>query len=102
MTARFVSEVIVAAADSFDPRAISIGEPALPPSFTWKGRTLQIAGVRKTWRAFKDDRGDTYLKRHYFEVELTDGAVAVVYFDRGARRGAARWFLYTLDERTGS
>jgi len=63
---------------------------------------LRISAVRKTWRSFKDDRGDTYVKRHYFEIELTDGAVAVVYFERQAKRNTARWFLYTLDDGGGS
>ncbi len=94
----FVSEAIVPVADAFDPRSISAGEPSLPPAFTWRGRSLQIAEVRRTWRGLKDDRGEMYLKRHYFEVALTDGAVAVVYFMRQAKRGAPRWFLYTLDE----
>jgi len=94
----FVSEPIVPVADAFDPRAISAGEPSLPPAFTWRGRSFTIAAVRRTWRGYKEDRGDTYLKRHYFEVGLTDGAVAVVYFERQAKRRAPRWFLYTLDE----
>jgi len=94
----FVSESIVPVADAFDPRAISAGEPSLPPAFTWRGRALAIAAVRRAWRGFKEDRGDTYLKRHYFEIDLTDGAVAVVYFERQAKRRAPRWFLYTLDE----
>jgi len=94
----FISEAIVPVADAFDPRAISAGEPSLPPAFTWRGRSLEIADVRRTWRGLKDDRGEMYLKRHYFEVSLTDGAVAVVYFMRQAKRGAPRWFLYTLDE----
>ncbi|MGB8267957.1 MAG: DUF6504 family protein [Candidatus Velthaea sp.] len=98
MTAQFVSEPIVAEADAFDPRAISAGEPALPPAFVWRERSLRVAAVRKTWRSLKEDRGEMYLKRHYFELELADGAVAVVYFQRQAKRGAARWFLYTIDE----
>lgn len=95
---KFVSEAIVPAIEAFDPREISAGEPALPPAFAWKERSLEIAAVRRTWRGLKEDRGETYLKRHYFEVELTDGAVAVVYFERQAKRHAPRWFLYTIDE----
>jgi hypothetical protein len=47
-------------------------------------------------RTLRDHAHDE--RRHYFEVELGDGAVAVVYFERQAKRGAPRWFLYTLDE----
>jgi hypothetical protein len=94
----FVSEPIDPVADAFDPRVISSGEPALPPAFTWRGRSLRVASVRRTWRSHKVDRGDTYVKRHYFEVACHDGAVAVVYFERTSKRGAHRWFLYTIDD----
>ena len=43
------------------------------------------------------DRGDTYVKRHYFEFETTDGRIAVVYFDRQARPHEPRWHLYTIE-----
>ena len=75
---------------------MSHGEPSLPPAFDWNGEELVVREVHKTWRSLKDDRGDTYLKRHWFEFETADGRTAVVYFDRGARRGQPRWWLYTL------
>lgn len=75
---------------------MSHGEPSLPPAFEWDGTDLVVGEVRKTWRSLKDDRGDTYLKRHWFEFETADGRIAVVYFDRGARRGQPRWWLYTI------
>jgi len=75
---------------------MSHGEPSLPPSFDWDGDELVVRELLKTWRSLKDDRGDTYLKRHWFEFDTTDGRVAVVYFDRGARRGQPRWWLYTI------
>jgi hypothetical protein len=95
--ARLISKPIVPQGGSFDIGAMSHGEPSLPPSFEWDGQTLTISELRKAWRSFKDDRGDTYLKRHWFEFATTDGRIAVVYFDRGARRGQPRWFLYTID-----
>jgi hypothetical protein len=95
----FVGKPIEPAAGTFDARVASLGEPSLPSSFVWQESILEVARVRKTWRSHKVDRGDMYLKRHWFEFEATDGRVAVVYFDRGARRGAARWWLYTLAER---
>jgi hypothetical protein len=92
----FVSEAIVPTGNLFDADGPGAGEPALPASFRWHDELLQIDAVRRTWRSTKDDRGDTYLKRHWYEAALSDGRIAVIYFDRGARRGAPRWWLYTI------
>jgi len=45
----------------------------------------------------KMDRGETYLARHWYELALAGGRRAVVYFDRHARRGQSRWWLYTIE-----
>ena len=83
----------------FDIDVMSHGEPSLPPSFRFGDDRLVVERVVKVWRSTKTDRGDVYLKRHWFEFETDDARVAVVYFDRGARRGQPRWFLYTLSGR---
>lgn len=54
--------------------------------------------VLRRWRSTKSDRGDAYLKRHWFELETDNGAKLEVYFDREARRGTPQWWLYTIDE----
>ena len=82
-----------------DTAALSHGEPSLPRAFMWDNERIEVAALRKTWRSTKEDRGDVYLKRHWFEFETTDGRVAVVYFDRGARKPTQRWWLYTLSSR---
>ncbi|MBC5810650.1 MAG: hypothetical protein GIW95_07355 [Candidatus Eremiobacteraeota bacterium] len=46
----------------------------------------------------KDDRGDHYLAKFWFDVALADGRRATLYFDRKARAGTARWWLYAIDE----
>ncbi len=94
----FVSEPIVARAGAFDPETMALGEPGLPPEFAWRDDVLAVRSLRRTWRGTKVDRGDTYVKRHYFEFEAVDGRVAVVYFERQARRGEARWHLYTIED----
>lgn len=76
--------------------ALAQGEPSLPSAFTWDQDRIEVGTLRRAWRSTKDDRGDTYVKKHWFEFETTDGRLAVVYFDRGARKGAPRWWLYTL------
>ena len=72
------------------------GEPQLPPSFTWRGEMLEVKTIVKVWRTTKEDRGDVYLKRHWFEFATGDGRTAVVYFDRAAKRGSPRWWLYSI------
>lgn len=69
----------------------------LPPAFRWHGDVLEVRAVRKQWRGTKEDRGDVYLKRYWYEFETSDKRVAVVYFDRGARPGSPRWWLYTIE-----
>jgi hypothetical protein len=80
-----------------DVATLSHGEPSLPAAFIFGDERLTVDAVVRTWRSTKSDRGDVYLKKHWFEFRATDGRLAVVYFDRGARAGAPRWWLYTLD-----
>lgn len=96
MGAQFVSEAITPEADSFDASPLGRGEPALPAAFAWRGERLPVERILRQWRSTKDDRGDTYLKRHWYEFETTAGRRAVVYFERHARRNEARWWLYTI------
>jgi hypothetical protein len=93
----FVSEPISPVPGSVEPS--SGGEPALPAAFKWKDDELVVSSLIRTWRGTKVDRGDTYLKRHWFEFETSDNRLAVVYFDRQAKRGAARWWLYSIGTR---
>lgn len=81
----------------FDPMTMSHGEPALPAAFVFDGERIVVAGVVATRRSYKTDRGDSYLKRHWFEFRTGDGRIVTVYFDRGARRGEPRWWLYSIE-----
>ena len=94
---RFVSRPITPAGDGFVTGA-SGSEPPVPRAFVWNDRTLEITAVLRSRRTSKTDRGDNYLKRHWFELQTSDGAVIEVYYDREARRGSAPWWLYTISE----
>jgi hypothetical protein len=96
----FVSEAIAPFGSLFDATGLLAGAPALPSTFSWRADVLEISAVVRVWRSTKTDRGDVYLKRHWYEVSLADSRTAVIYFDRGAKRGAARWWLYSLDAKT--
>lgn len=93
-TRKFVSEPVTPAGGIPTP---ANNEPALPASFHWREETLEVQAVRKTWRSTKEDRGDVYLKRHWFEFETADGRVATVYFDREVKRGRPHWWLYAIE-----
>ena len=92
----FVGKAIVPEG-ALDVAVLAQGEPSLPAAFRFGDERLEVAKLERTWRSTKDDRGDTYVKKHWFAFRTPDGREAVVYFDRAAARGAPRWWLYTLD-----
>ena len=92
----FISQPIEPVAEFVDTAALSQAEPPLPRRFRWRGGEIAVAEVIRAWRSTKTDRGDAYLARFWFELKTSDGKVAVVYFDRKARRGTPRWWLYTI------
>ncbi|MGR4066039.1 MAG: DUF6504 family protein [Vulcanimicrobiaceae bacterium] len=71
-------------------------EPPLPGRFRWSEGELVVGSVLRSWTSAKEDRGDAYLARSWFEVRLEDGGTAVVYFDRKAKAAQPRWWLYTI------
>ncbi len=74
------------------------GEPGLPNAFEWRGETLEVRAVLKVWRSTKEDRGDHYLARHWYKIETFDTRRFTIYFDRHAKAGKPRWWLYSLEE----
>jgi len=91
---RFISEPVVPEAGSADIGAMTRGEPGLPKSFSWRDRRYEIAGVMRNWRTTGVDRGDTYVRRHWYEIETVSGERMVIYCDRRDKRN--RWRLYTV------
>ena len=95
----FVSEAVEPEAGTFDAAAMSRGEPGLPRLFTWRGRRFDVARVVRTWKTSTADRGEMYLRRHWFEVIAATGERLTLYCERQARtrdRPKARWWLYTI------
>lgn len=83
-----------------------VGEPALPLQFVWRRQVRTVQSVRRAWKALDPDRThggcELYLRRHWFELQMDDGAVWTVYFQRqpaSRRRAKARWWLYCLSSR---
>ena len=97
MSRRFVSEPVEPLGIS-DAGATLRGEPAMPAAFRWHDRELRVGRIDATRRGLKNDRGDVYLKRHYFDFITPEGERVTVYFDRQAKPGQPRWWLYAIAE----
>ncbi|HEV2262328.1 MAG TPA: DUF6504 family protein [Candidatus Rubrimentiphilum sp.] len=95
MSRRFLSEPL----KPLGTAPIENNVPGLPDAFDWRGEKLKVADVLQSRRSTKEDRGDVYLKRHWFEFRTTDGRIATVYFDREARGTSPHWWIYTLEDR---
>jgi RimJ/RimL family protein N-acetyltransferase len=94
----FVSERITPAPGSADIAALAAGEPGVPTSFRWRGQRFEVVRQKSSSRGMGTDRGDVYVRRHYFEVETADGLSMTVYFERNPsdRSKKKAWWLYTL------
>ncbi len=98
---RFISEALRPIAATVDTRPMAAGAPGLPQQFHWREDVIEIARVDQTWREAGPCRhgsGETYAKKHWFEVTTTTGASARIYFERTARgpKRLERWWLYSL------
>jgi hypothetical protein len=106
---QFIEEAVAPDPASFDTARMAAGEPGLPRRFTWRGRVVEVAEVRRTWRETGPCRhgsGEQYVRKHWYEVRTADGDVMTLYFERSTRRPGARrrsWWLHTIGEpsRTG-
>ena len=95
---RFIGAALEPAKTFLDSAALSQGEPPVPCAFAWNGTTLRVDAIIRVWRSLKNDRGDEYLAKHWYEIRVDGERSAVIYFDRKARSGQARWWLYTIDD----
>jgi hypothetical protein len=105
----FVSEPLVPHAGTFDVRDMAAGLPGLPTGFDWRGESHQVGQRLETWKQSVAEGGrsggERYLRRHYFRLRMSDGAIWTVYFVRQAPRGASgrqRWFLWTVQRGAGA
>ncbi len=104
--AEFISEPIRPEPGTFETAAMSTGLPGLPRGFTWRGVAYQVEEQLEAWKASAPEGGrpggERYLRRHYFRLRISGGAIWTVYFVRQApRSGSAklRWFLYLVERR---
>ena len=103
MAPQFISEPIslpVGAAT-----ALAIGEPGAPSQFVWRNTTYTVAQVLRTWKGSSPEGhtagNEVYVRKHWFEVDTTDGQRMKIYCERqtrNAKKPQARWWLYTLED----
>lgn len=98
---QFISEPITPAAGTFDPAGMARGEPGLPRCFTWRKDRYAVDEVLDQWVTSQAEggSGERYLRRHWWKLRTTDGAVMTLYCERQPKPGKAarrRWYLYTI------
>ena len=103
MSEQFISEPIKPLTETADTSRMAIGEPGLPKKFIWRGRTICVTAVLRTWRKTGKCRHgspEMYVRKHWYEVATESDGVMKIYFERQARkgRGRARWWLFSLRE----
>src|SRR5512137_490109 len=104
MSEQFVSEAIKPLTETADTERMAIGEPGLPKEFVWRGQTVTVASVLRTWRETgrcHHGSPEMYVRKHWYEVVTSGGIIMKVYFERQPRRGergGARWWLFSLRE----
>ena len=99
-----ISEPIRPRAGTFDTASMAHGEPGLPKSFEWRGRSFEIVEELGRWKESSREgaraSGSLYLRRHHFKLRMSDGSIWTVYFVRQTPRAGnakRRWFLYTME-----
>jgi hypothetical protein len=95
----FVSEAITPVPGSFDAAAMARGEAGVPRAFAWRGTRYELARLVSSWKSSSADRGEMYLRRHWFAIETRSGERMTIYCERQARnakRPAQRWWLYSV------
>jgi phosphoribosylglycinamide formyltransferase-1 len=102
MAQQFISEAITPVTATADTGRMAAGEPGLPSRFTWRGQTVEVAEVLRSWRETGPCRSgspETYVRKHWYEVLTGSGAVMTLYFERQPRvrsKRTARWWLYSV------
>jgi hypothetical protein len=103
MPERLISEAIKPLTETAETMRMAIGEPGLPRKFVWRGRTVTVAAVLRTWHETGKCRHgspEKYVRKHWYEVATASDGSMKLYFERQPRGGrkAARWWLFSIRE----
>jgi hypothetical protein len=103
MREQFVSEPIKPVVATCDTARMAAGEPGLPSEFVWRGQSIKVLNVLRTWRETGKCRhgsAELYVRKHWFEVAAAPYGLMKIYFDRQSRPGgkAGRWWLFSMSD----
>jgi hypothetical protein len=104
MAEQFVGEAIRPVVATCDTARMAAGGPGLPRAFVWRGRTVEIQTVLRSWRETgpcRNGSGERYVRKHWYEVITNSGSRMKLYFERQSRSRAARrqrWWLFSVEE----
>lgn len=103
MPEQFVGEDIIPVIATCDTAGMAIGEPGLPREFVWRGRTITVVALLRTWREMgrcSHGSPEMYARKHWFEVTTDSTGTMKIYFERQPRRGrkVSRWRLFSICE----
>jgi len=106
MSEQLISEALLPVIATSDTSRMAAGEPGLPREFVWRGRTIRITSVLRTWRETgKCHHGspELYVRKHWYEVATESDGILKIYFDRQPRRGRKepRWWLFSIQVQKG-
>jgi hypothetical protein len=103
MSEHLISEAITPIVATCDTSRMAAGEPGLPREFLWRGETIEIATVLRSWRETGKCRHgspELYVRKHWYEVATTSRGTMKMYFQRQHRRRqrGSRWWLFSIIE----
>lgn len=108
---RFIGEPIRV---EFDKPPLFAKQPPCPNCFVWRDKPLAIVANLQEWRDYgrrgrmasnmrpenlkkAEKRGSWGVGRYYFRVQVEDGRIFEIYYDRAPKGQAQRlgsWFVY--------
>lgn len=100
----FVSELLKPIRGTGNAAAMAAGLPGLPAGFVWHDDQILVVEQLGAWKHSSREgsraQGELYLRRHYYQLRMSDGSIWTVYFTRQApygRPARRRWFLYSRE-----
>jgi phosphoribosylglycinamide formyltransferase-1 len=101
MPEQFISEPIYPITETADTSRMAIGEPGLPREFVWRGCTVTVHKVLRSWKETGKCRSgslEMYVRKHWYEVATVSDGTMKLYFERQSRGGrkAPRWWLFSI------
>ena len=108
---RFIGEEIKV---HFEETRLPLKKPVAPDHLCWEGETLGVVKVHSAWREYErkgrmarnmgahnlrtaQKRGSWGVGRFYFRIEVEDGRVFDIYYDRAPDDAGDRlghWFIW--------